>query len=134
MTEPTQQELEAAYAWENVDHVPKHPEVTAFKRRARYAQSLWREQHDHPIGHHEHKGESRPLGSRIEAGYAERTGSNFLYPEALDAVRHRLAHPEPDQTLAPGRLWRDLLSSVNGQVEVPGGGHQKSPPLGVFSR
>ena len=108
--------LAAHHCLEAVDTVPGDPEVTAFKRRARFHQCLWRGARDLPEGaqpmrpREGHR--SRALGSRIDADYARERESNFLTNAARDAVHHRVAHPEPNQTLDVDRLYADLLSSM----------------------
>ncbi|MBK8997999.1 MAG: hypothetical protein IPM35_19930 [Myxococcales bacterium] len=56
--------------------------------------------------------EATLVGSRIALDFAKETGSNFLSPNILAAVRSRLANPEPDQMFKEERLWADLLSSM----------------------
>ena len=62
-------ELKSHFCFEAIDRVAGHPEVTAFKRRARLHQSIWRESRGFPIGsqpmRQKKDGKSRPLGSRI---------------------------------------------------------------------
>jgi len=48
----------------------------------------------------------------LEIDFAFKTGANFLTDGARDAVQHRIAHPEPKQTLDVDRLYADLLSSM----------------------
>ena len=109
-------ELSARFCFESVDRVGRDPETTAFKRQARFHQAVWRESHGLPIGTQPTRpkpgGSSRPLGSRIEIDHAYATGANFLTDAALEAVRHRLANPEPKQTLNVDRLYADMLSSM----------------------
>lgn len=114
MREPTRAELEAAHCWENEDAVPGRPLMTAFRRRVRYGQALWRERSRHPIGTQPivpgPKG-SRPIGSRLPLEYAQKTAANFLTPAAVTAARSRLSTPEPHQNIDHQRLWADLLWS-----------------------
>lgn len=107
-------ELEAHHCLETVDRVPGDPETTAFKRRARLHQALWREAHNLKEGTQPMRPKpgkrSRPIGSRLAldtAGY-----SNFLTDAAVKAVHWRLDHPEPYQMLDVDRLHGDLLSSM----------------------
>lgn len=111
---PTRDELVAAACWVDVDRVPHQPEMTRYRRQARYHQARWRAEQGHPIGTHPIAGGpgSRLLGSRLPLDYAKRTGANFLTPAVRRAVEHRLAHPQRWQTLAEDRLWADLLSSM----------------------
>jgi hypothetical protein len=108
------EELAAASSTFGVDRVPGRPDVTDFKRRARWQQAWWRAQHSLPLGAHRSPGSTVPTanGSRVDDEWARRSGCNFLSPAIRDAVENRLAHPEPHQTLNDGRLWTDLLSSM----------------------
>lgn len=108
--------LAAHHCLESVDKVPGDPETTAFKRRARLQQALWRESRNLKIGTQPMRPKpgqpSRPLGSRIELNAAQESGANFLNEHALRAVRDRVANPQPHQTLDVDRLYCDLLSSM----------------------
>jgi hypothetical protein len=112
----TRQQLEAHDCWENVDRVPGDPETTAFKRRARLHQAIWREARSLPEGTEPTRpraGETpRPLGSRIEVKHAKHTGANFISNQARRAATARVECPEPNQTLMTDRLYADLLSSM----------------------
>jgi hypothetical protein len=94
--------------------VARDPEMTAYKRHARYQQALWRERNGFPIGTHPTRGGSgaRPLGSRIEFEFAKTSGANFISENARRAARARVNAPEPRQMLDEARLWADLLSSM----------------------
>jgi len=109
-------ELKTHHCLESVDRVAGDAETTAFKRRARLQQALWREQRGLPIGTQPmrpSRGQpARPIGSRIAVDYARDSGANFLDNETLKAVRNRIANPEPHQTLYEDRLYADLLSSM----------------------
>ena len=96
-----------------VDRVPGRPDVTEFKRRARWQQAWWREERGLPRGAHvvPGSGDVTPNGSRLDEATA-RDGRNFLSSSVRDAVRARLANPQPHQTLNESRLWGDLLSSM----------------------
>ncbi|HUF52449.1 MAG TPA: hypothetical protein VMR52_01595 [Dehalococcoidia bacterium] len=102
------------HCWFAVDVAPGDPETTTWKRATRLHQGLWRESHGYPIGSHPHTGgtKARPVGSRLEVAFAERTGANFLTPTIRQAVKDRLAFPEPKQMLDARRLTADLLSSM----------------------
>lgn len=108
--------LERHQCLENVDRVPRDPETTKFKQTARLLQSLWRESKDLPIGTQPMKPTKdrpgRPIGSRIDLPVARTSGANFLTDNARYAAEHRLAHPQPHQTLDADRLYCDLLSSM----------------------
>jgi len=113
----TKEELEAAFCWEADDQIPKRPEMSKFRREARYHQARWREAHHHPIGTQPIRprpGDARvrPVGSRLPLDYGRETGANFLTPAALDAARARAARVEAHQTFDHQRLWADLLSSI----------------------
>ena len=109
----TQEELEAVYCWEAEDHVPRQPELTAFRRRLRYHQSRWREAKGHPIGSQPivpREGvPTRPVGSRLPLDYARETGATFLTPGALAAAIARTSSVERHQSFDHQRLWAELL-------------------------
>jgi hypothetical protein len=112
---PTKEELEAAHCWEADDLIPRRPEMTAFRQRARLHQARWREKHGHPIGSQPivpRKGKpSRPVGSRLPLDYAQETGASFLTVPALAAARARTSFIERNQSVDHQRLWTDLLWS-----------------------
>lgn len=111
---PSRAELEAAHCWENDDRAGT-PEMTAFRRHARYAQALWREDHGHPVGTQPivpQRGKPvRPLGNRLPLDYAERTGATFVDDAARDAAVARRDIVEPHQVMDHQRTWADLLWS-----------------------
>lgn len=111
--EPSKAELEAAHCWEEDDRVPRRPEMTAFRRRARLHQARWREANGHPIGSQPMRPRQgvpvRPVGSRLPLDYAQATGANFVTAAAHDAAKARLANKESHQVLDGQRLWADLL-------------------------
>jgi hypothetical protein len=109
--EPSREELEAAHCWEDGDHVPGKPEMTAFRRRVRLHQARWREAQGLPIGSQPIApvGASRPVGNRLPLDYARETGANFVTPAALAAVRARMSFVEPEQSFDHQRLWAELL-------------------------
>jgi hypothetical protein len=112
---PSQEELEAAHCWEEVDRVPGRPELTDFRRRLRYHQAQWREANGHPIGSQpispRDREPSRPVGSRLPLDYARDTGATFLTSGALEAARTRTSYVEAHQSFDHQRLWADLLWS-----------------------
>lgn len=116
MLELSPELLRLHYALESVDVVSRDPETTAFKRRARLQQALWREGRGFPIGSHPmdpRQGEpSRPLGSRLDLEFARSSGANFLDDRIRYAVADRLARPEKHQMINENRLYGDLLSSM----------------------
>lgn len=109
-------DLRAHDCLKSIDRVPGDPETTAFKRRARLVQALWREKMGLKIGSQPMRPKPgvrpEPLGSRIDIGVARETGANFLSESVRKAVRHRLANPQPNQMLDEDRLYCDLLSSM----------------------
>lgn len=112
----TNEELSAHHCLETVDRVGRDPETTAFKRRVRLHQALWREANQWPIGSEPMRPKpnktARPLGSRIDVGYAHSTGANFLTQAAREAARKRVGNKETWQTLSVDRLYADMLSSM----------------------
>jgi hypothetical protein len=109
-------ELEAIHCWERDDRVPRRPEMTAFRRRARAHQARWRAANRHPIGTQPIVPRppgppARLVGSRLPLEYAHETGANFLTAGALAAATSRTAQKEPQQSFDRRRLWADLLSS-----------------------
>jgi hypothetical protein len=114
--EPSTLELEAAHCWEPGDRVPGRPAMTAFRRRVRYHQSCWREEHGHPSGSQPMVARPggrgpRLVGSRLPLEYARSTGANFAVSAgASSAARARLSTKEPHQSLNAQRMWADLLS------------------------
>jgi hypothetical protein len=114
---PSKEELQAAHCWEADDHVPRRPEMTAFRRQVRYHQAQWREAHGHPIGSQPivpraDGGKARLVGSRVPLAYGHETGANFVTSGALHAAQARTATVEPHQSFDHQRLWADLLSSA----------------------
>jgi len=109
-------DLRAHRCLKSVDRVPDDPETTAFKRRARLHQALWREARRLKIGSQPMRPKPgvrpEPLGSRIDLDVARETGANFLSETVRKAIRHRLENPEPYQMLDEDRLYCDLLSSM----------------------
>jgi hypothetical protein len=112
---PSQEELEAADAWEADDRVPRRPEMTAFRRRARLHQARWRQARGFPIGTQpilpRAAKPSRHVGSRLPLDFARETGANFVTAAAHDAANVRTSAKEPNQTFDAQRLWADLLWS-----------------------
>ena len=111
----SQEDLEAAYCWEVEDHVPRNPELTAFRRNLRYHQARWREAHGHPIGSQPivpREGKPwRPAGWRLPLDYARETGATFVTANALEAAQARTSFVEPHQSFDHQRLWADLVWS-----------------------
>lgn len=82
---------------------------SAFQRRARLMQSLWRDVQGYPIG--EHRG--TPLGSRLAMPWAEDTLANYLTETIREVVRREVFGRRGDQQKLFGypRIVNDLLSS-----------------------
>ena len=108
------EDLASASCAFGVDRVSARPDVTEFKRRARWQQAWWRVQRDLPMGEHRAPRSTVPTpnGSRVDETWARESGCNFLSPAIRRAVATRLGRPQPHQTLSEGRLWADLLSSM----------------------
>jgi hypothetical protein len=109
----THAEAREAHCWFDLDRVPNDPATTAWKRLARWRQARWRDGRDYPIGSDPLRGGPRAtqVGSRMELGFAQKAGANFLTPQALAAVRARLALREEHQQLDADALWADLLGA-----------------------
>jgi hypothetical protein len=108
---PDRAALEAAHCWFDTDRVTGSPEMTEFKRTARWRQHQWARAQGLALGQHERQGVTYPNGSKI-AETPENRLANFLSEAIVAAVEHRLSTPEPDQTLNERRLRYDLLSSM----------------------
>lgn len=110
----TPAELAAQHCEFTVDRIPGRPDVTEFKKRARWQQAWWRQVNSLPIGAHRsgRPATLKPNGSKIEESAAREAGGNFLSPAIRSAVEERLAHPQQGQTLDEQRLRTDLLSSM----------------------
>jgi hypothetical protein len=115
VTEPTGQELRDAWCWESDDHVPKQPDMTAYRRRMRLHHARWREARGYPIGTqplNPRPGErTRPVGNRLPLEFARSTGATFLTPAARATAEERLSDGgrEPQQSIDHGRTYADLL-------------------------
>ena len=82
---------------------------SAFQRRARLLQALWREERHLPIGVHR----GRPLGSRIDLAHGRATLAAFLTDGIRAVVREAVLGPgrARDQVIFEDRLFANLLSS-----------------------
>ena len=89
-------------AFEKVD-------TTAFRRKARILQSVWREEQGYPCG--EHRG--RLLGSRLPMPWAKEALPSFLTETIKDVVRHEVldAGNSRGKLYGKPRMFNDLLSS-----------------------
>lgn len=83
-----------------------------FQRRARLMQSIWREERGYPMGISTDANPPRPIGSVLEAGWAEVTLANFLTETIRDVVRGELEPVKKRGKLCEEeRLLRNCLSS-----------------------
>ncbi|MCP3936999.1 MAG: hypothetical protein GY708_16705 [Actinomycetia bacterium] len=81
---------------------------SAYQRRLRLLQSLWRCEQDLPAG--EHRGE--PLGSSLAMPFAQETLANYLTPTIQELVREEVEGPKGEGKLfATPRIYNNLLSS-----------------------
>jgi hypothetical protein len=82
---------------------------TAFRRRARLLQALWREGKAIPIGTHQ----GQPLGSRIAMPFAEEVLANYLTENVREVVRREVLDPVQgkEKLFRAPRIFDDLLSS-----------------------
>jgi hypothetical protein len=110
----TEAAARASHCWFKIDHLLQDAPSTAWKRRARWHQSQWREAHRYLIGTNPYAGGvgATKIGSRLPLESAKNDGANFLTPTIRKAVLDCLAHPVPHRMLAEDRLWADLLSSM----------------------
>ena len=111
--------LEQAHCWFGSDRVPGDPEITAFKREARYRQAMRRDGAGWPPGTRANTKKAIDAGgpARITNGSklppeAGEAGANFLSDKVRAAVDGRLAYREDHETLGRTRLREDLLSSM----------------------
>ena len=117
--EPTQQDLKDAGCWFDSDKVGT-PEMTAFKREARWRQHRWAVDTLTVTTFGTHRGrqtdpdapaEEIRNGTKLVPRDAE-AGSNFLTPTIHKIAKGRAEAHEDHQTLDATRLHRDLLSSM----------------------
>lgn len=112
----TDAELKKHDCLEAVDRVSGDPDTTAFKRRARLHQAMWRKGKGLKVGSQPMRpspdAPGRDLGSRIDLSDARECGTNFLNNNIRRAVGDRLSKPQPHQMLNEDRLYCDLLSSM----------------------
>ena len=104
-------ELNQHCCLESVDRVSDDPETTAFKRRARLHQALWRERKSLPVGVNP-RCPTEKLGSCMDIEFARKSGNNFLNDAVKNAVHHRIEHREDAQMIDENRLYGNLLSSM----------------------
>jgi hypothetical protein len=86
---------------------------SAFRRRARVLQSMWRREQDIPCGEHGGPKDARPLGSRIPMPWARDTLANYLTEPIREVVRAEVCDPAASVGKLYGkpRIFNDLLSS-----------------------
>lgn len=86
---------------------------SAFQRRARVLQSVWREERGLPCGEHNGRLGARALGSRLPVRFAEDTLANFLTETVRAVVRAEVCDPDASAGKLYGkpRIFNDLLSS-----------------------
>lgn len=84
-----------------------------FQRRARLMQSIWREERGYPMGISTDANPPRPIGSVLEAGWAEESLANFLTDTIRDVVRAEVLDPVRSHGKLYGRprIFQNLLSS-----------------------
>ncbi len=113
MVVPSEEELEAAHCWLQLDEVPRQPAFTEFRRAVRYQNAMWREANGYPIGTHRNRPGTPPrlVGSRLDLDFARESGATFLTTKALAAARDRMSYVEPHQLFDQQGFWADLLSS-----------------------
>ncbi|MDT8440833.1 MAG: hypothetical protein RQ723_04135 [Desulfuromonadales bacterium] len=86
----------------------KSVDASAFQRRARVLQSMWREEQGFDPG--EHAG--APLGSRLRMPEAQEQLLNYITPTARDVVKREVLGPAAKGKLyGKPRIFNDLLSS-----------------------
>lgn len=92
-------------------HIVNEPGDTRFRAAARLLQSLWRTDHNLPIGPHiADDGSARDLGSRLTRADAKR-GANFLSSGLAQLARYESVYCEPGALIEQERLWANMLSS-----------------------
>ncbi len=109
----SREELEDAHCWLDHDLVRGDPEMTEFRRRARFHQAMWRQDNDYPIGTHRVRPGTQPrlIGSHLDADFARESGATFLTTKARAAAGARASIVEPHQIFNQQAFWGDLLSS-----------------------
>src|SRR5512142_960311 len=88
-------------------------DVSAFQRKARVLQSLWRIEQGFDCGAHVHRGMSRPLGSRLAMPWAQTHLANFLTENIRSVVAREVLDPHASagKLFGKPRIFNDLLSS-----------------------
>ncbi len=117
--QPTRQDLIDAACWFDSDKAGG-PEMTAFKREARWRQHRWAVDELAVAGFGSHAGrrtDTDAAPAQVENGTKLReadaqAGANFLTPTIQAVAEERLAAKQDHETLDTMRLRRDLLSSM----------------------
>jgi hypothetical protein len=99
MTAPSKELLQRHHVWVGAD--------TAFRRRARLHQALWRERMGYPMGH----GHGKPRGDRLAMPWAQESLANYLTPTIQRVVARELAAATDGQVYQVPRIYEHLLSS-----------------------
>lgn len=116
---PTRQGLIDASCWFGSDQA-SGPEMTAFKREARWRQHRWAVDElsvdgfgTHPVRRTDPDDAPREVvnGTKLRP-FDAAVGANFLNPDIHAVAEARLADKQPHETLDATRLRRDLLSSM----------------------
>jgi hypothetical protein len=94
-------------------HVFEPTDISAFQRRARVLQSMWRQEHGIDPGEHRGPAGTRILGSRLPMPRAEQRLENFLTDAVREVVRAEVCDPDASAGKLYGkpRIFDDLLSS-----------------------
>jgi hypothetical protein len=92
-------------------HIVNEPGDTRYRAAARMLQSIWRAQHNLPVGPHiAEDGTVRDLGSRLTREDA-RKGANFLSRDLARLARYESVYREQGAIIEQERLWSNMLSS-----------------------
>ena len=117
--DPTQQDLVDAACWFDSDKAGS-PEMTAFKREARWRQHRWAVDNLAIASFGTHAGRATnpdvapddiPNGTKLRDCDAK-AGNNFLTPTIYAIAQARVRDKQEYETLDATRLYRDLLSSM----------------------
>jgi hypothetical protein len=99
VTTASKELLQQHHVWVTAD--------TAFCRRARLHQALWRERMGYPMGH----GHGKPRGDRLAMPWAQESLANYLTPTIQRLVARELAAATDGQVYQVPRIYEHLLSS-----------------------
>ena len=117
--DPTQQDMMEAACWFDSDKAGS-PEMTAFKREARWRQHRWAVDELSIASFGTHPGRTTDPGAASDAipngtklrDVDAQAGSNFLTPTIYAVAQARVRDKQAYETLGATRLYRDLLSSM----------------------